>query len=180
MTAHIPSWLSYDYAAGRALTDGLDARAHALEQVWGIGRLRLLVSDELREKFDRQQAKLNAALSIGTIDAVRHEVRRMHTAWDTLDRVARENGQKPLVPEVWEVLTPDGELIAVTRTTPEATHYARANRAMTVYSLEEIGRLLAHYSEKLGLIKATWPGATVTAVRDPAMSSKLVDDELPF
>ena len=48
-----PSWL-----AGRAALDEADALAIELERKWGCGRLRLLVSPELRARFDAQRWKL--------------------------------------------------------------------------------------------------------------------------
>src|SRR5512134_2988170 len=43
----------------RAILDGLDEVALAMERTWGVGRLRLLVSDLLRAKFDAQKDKLD-------------------------------------------------------------------------------------------------------------------------
>jgi hypothetical protein len=175
-----PSWL-HDHHTGQAILDGVDARAHALEMAWGQGRLRLLVDDELRARFDRQCSLLNAAIRDGSLDALRHEARRMLAGWNALDAAALAAGHKHLSPDVWEVVTPDGEVVAITRTTTEAALQARQHRAMTVYSLEEVGRLLGHYSASLGLIKSTWPGAVVTAVRDPTLSSRLGGaDDIPF
>jgi hypothetical protein len=50
------------YIAGRANIDGADAVAIEMERKWGCDRLRLLVSTELREKFDRQRFLLNQAI----------------------------------------------------------------------------------------------------------------------
>ena len=42
-----------------------------MEDKWGNGRLRLLVSTELREKFDRQRYLLNMAVTNGALADVR-------------------------------------------------------------------------------------------------------------
>ena len=47
----------------RAIIDGLDQVAVEMERKWGVGRLRLLVSDLLRAKFDAQKDKLDAAIA---------------------------------------------------------------------------------------------------------------------
>ena len=47
----------------RATLDGLDRLADEMDRKWGIGRLRLLVSDLLRAKFDAQKDKLDAAIA---------------------------------------------------------------------------------------------------------------------
>ena len=46
----------------RAIIDGVDQLASEMEAWWGVGRLLLLVSDEYRERFDRQRRKFNAAI----------------------------------------------------------------------------------------------------------------------
>jgi hypothetical protein len=51
------------YIAGKAHLDGVDALAAEMERKWGCDRLRLLVSPDLREKFDRQRYFLNQAIS---------------------------------------------------------------------------------------------------------------------
>ena len=52
----------------QALVDGLDQVALAMERKWGVGRLRLLVSDFLRAKFDEQKDRLDAALATGSFE----------------------------------------------------------------------------------------------------------------
>ena len=47
----------------KAILDGLDETARQMERKWGVGRLRLLVDDALRAKFDAQKAKLDAAIA---------------------------------------------------------------------------------------------------------------------
>jgi hypothetical protein len=180
MTDNNPSWL-HDHLAGRAILDGLDHRAHELEMAWGIGRLRLLVPEDLRLRFDRQGERLNHAVRDGSLDELRHEAKRMLAGWNALDAAALAEGHKHLSPDVWEVISPDGEVIAITRTTPEAALHSRQNRAMAVYSLEEVGRLLGHYSATVGLLKTTWPGAMVTAADRSTLSAKLGKaDDIPF
>jgi hypothetical protein len=64
--SRIPSPISAPFAppdfAIRAILDGLDHVAAGMERKWGLGRLRLLVSDLLRAKFDAQKDKLDAAI----------------------------------------------------------------------------------------------------------------------
>ena len=50
-----------DYVV-RAIIDGVDQVALEMERKWGVGRLRLLVSDFLRDKFDAQRDKFYAAI----------------------------------------------------------------------------------------------------------------------
>src|ERR1700761_9713547 len=96
------------YIAGRAHIDGADETACEMEAKWGADRLRLLVSPELREKFDRQRYLLNQAIWHGDLEQVRRESGRMVSAWLALDRAATTAGQQPLSPQVWEVPLEDG------------------------------------------------------------------------
>ena len=61
------------YLAGRAYIDGADETASEMEAKWGADRLRLLVTPELREKFDRQRYLFNAAIWHGDLESVRRE-----------------------------------------------------------------------------------------------------------
>src|SRR6185369_3513311 len=85
-----------EYIVGRSFLDGVDAMAVAMEAKWGNGRLRLLVTPELREKFDRQRYLLNGAINHGDLAAVIREANRMITAWRTLDTAAEQAGANQL------------------------------------------------------------------------------------
>jgi hypothetical protein len=136
-----------------------------LEQYWGAGRLRLLVDVELREKFDRQRFKLQAAIQNGELQEVITEARRMTVAWWALDRAAKAAGAPPLSPLVWETTLADGTVAAIVRTPEEGRLMAGdGSRRMVVYTLEEIGRMLDNYREVVDT-KIAFPGATVTAIR---------------
>ncbi len=188
------------YIAGRAYLDGADETAAEMEAKWGCDRLRLLVSPELREKFDRQRYLLNQAIWHGDLEGVRREANRMVTAWTVLDRAATAAGKQPLDPQVWEVTlgeadagdggpTGDGKAI-VAAIVPDHDH-ARAvqadGRHVVVFTLEEIGRLLTEH-RMVARAKVVWPGATVTTVRrsvdDPLNAiddtSRPLDDEIGF
>ena len=52
----------------------------------GLGRLRLLVDDALRAKFDAQKAKLDAAIATDQEIYVRAQAAGMRRAWQVLDR----------------------------------------------------------------------------------------------
>lgn len=185
--ASMAPWLQTPdlYLAGRAATDGADKLAVDMETKWGIGRLRLLVSNEWREKFDRQRNLYAIAIDRGSVDDVKREAARMEAAWRKLDKEATAAGHHPLPPDVWEVMDGNGmQVIIIVKDLADATNVARANRACVVYSLEEVGRILAAYPE-IAAVKHAFPGATVTAARmkpDPvsALGSDNYEDDLPF
>lgn len=164
------------YIAGRAYLDGADETAAEMEAKWGCDRLRLLVPPELREKFDRQRYLLNQAIWHGELEAVRREAGRMVAAWLALDRVAVAAGKDLLAPAVWEVALADGSVAAIVPDDVQAhgvvgegcsfvgSEAHTAGRKVSVFTLEEIGRLLSNYPD-IAKAKLTFPGATITAVR---------------
>ncbi len=159
------------HISGRAYIDGADETATEMEAKWGCDRLRLLVGPELREKFDRQRYLFNQAVWHGELEDVRREAGRMVNAWQALDRAAVASGALPLSPLVWETPLEDGTVAAIVQDDSHAHAVVAEGRAVVVYTLEEIGRLLSNYPA-IAKAKTLWPGATVTAIR------RSVDDPL--
>lgn len=152
------------YIAGRAYLDGADETAAEMDAKWGCDRLRLLVSPELREKFDRQRYLLNQAVWHGDLEEVRREAGRMVNAWLALDRAAEAAGATKLEAVVWEVALADGSVAAIVSDDAIAAKVNADGRQVAVYTLEEIGRLLSNYPE-VAKAKLVFPGATVTEIR---------------
>jgi hypothetical protein len=152
------------YIAGHAYVDGADQTACEMEAKWGADRLRLLVSPDLREKFDRQRYLFNQAIWHGELKDVRRESGRMVNAWFALDRAAENAGASKLSREVWEVALADGSVAAIVPTDSHAALVNAEGRQIAVYTLEEIGRLLSAYPH-IAKTKKVFPGATVIAVR---------------
>jgi hypothetical protein len=176
------------HIAGRAYLDGADQTACEMEAKWGADRLRLLVSPELREKFDRQRYLLNQAVWHGELEDVRNHSGRMVRAWLALDAAATAAGKAPLSPLVWEVpLGSDLGLAAIVPSDEHAAAVRAEGRQVTVYTLEEIARFLVAYPE-VARAKAKFPGSEVVAVRksinDPldaiVDSDEPLDDVIPF
>ena len=145
--------------------------AMAMETKWGAGRLRLLVTPELREKFDRQRYLLNAAIRHGDLEAVRREAKRMLTAWLALDKAAAAAGKAAISPLVWDVALADGTVAAIVPSDNHARAVIAEGRAVAVYTLDEIARLLSAYPD-IAKVKLIFPGAEVTAI------SKSIGDPL--
>ena len=174
------------YLAGRAAIDEADALAVEMERKWGVGRLRLLVDTTLRERFDKQRALFNTAIWHGDLERVRDQSSRMCKGWRALDAAATAAGGHPLAPVVWEAATPDGEVVAVVRDNADAHAAIASGRALTVYTMAEVAKLLSAFPE-IARIKARFEGATVEAARHiadpldalPATRAGL-DDPLPI
>jgi hypothetical protein len=170
------------YIAGRAYLDGADETASEMEAKWGCDRLRLLVGPELREKFDRQRYLLNQAIWHGELEAVRRESNRMVAAWLALDRAAVSNGKAPISPLVWEVPLEDGSVAAIVRDYADAHAVVAEGRKVSVFTLEEIARLLSNYPD-IAKAKLVFPGAEITAIRHRSVDDPLKgihDTDLPL
>jgi hypothetical protein len=163
------------YIAGQAAIDGADAVATRMEDKWGAGMLRLLVSTELREKFDRQRYLYSNAMWNGDLEAVKRESERMTKAWMALDKSAEAAGWAELDLNVWEVALPDGSVAALVRDVADAKRVVAQGREVHVYTLEEVASIIGHWNE-INAVKARWPGAKVEAVRRPTEPLNLLPD----
>jgi hypothetical protein len=161
----------------RAIIDGLDQIALEMERKWGVGRLRLLVSDLLRTRFNAQKDKLDAAIATNREHYIRAQAEGMKRAWAALDRAASEARHPPFSPDVWECVLPSsGEVVAIVRTETEAHHVCRELR---VFTLEEIARLIEALGPTVLEAKRVFPGATVSGIRKPEIDWEKGDD-IPF
>jgi hypothetical protein len=179
-----------DYLSIRSDIAGHDEAAVAMERKWGRGRLPSLVSLELRGKFAKQRDRLSQAIWSGNVTETRLHAEAMVRGWHALDAAATEAGHATLSPDVWETVTPDGEICAIVKTTAEAAALTRDGRGMQVWTLDEIGRLLGRYADTAGLTKSIFPGAVVEGVRlkarpeveDDALDGieSALDADIPF
>lgn len=168
------------YIAGRAALDEADALEVDMELKWGRDRLRLLVSTELREKFDRQRYLMSQARWKGNLEDVRREASRMAKAWVALDKAAEAAGAQVLDPAIWEVCLEDGTVATIVREPHLANRILAEGRKINVYTLEEIANLISAFNDVL-LAKKEFPGAMVTrtktSVQDPLQSPLGVTQE---
>src|SRR5215472_1229283 len=112
----------------QAAIDGVSKLTLDMEAKWGVGRLELLVSDELRLRFRRQREKLISAVDQGKSEEIIRHAQAMGKGWDALDKAATDAGAAPLSPDVWEIALSDGRVIALVRSFPEAIWVSRSAR----------------------------------------------------
>src|SRR5690349_6756392 len=86
----------------RDMLDSADHIASTMGRKWGVGRLRLLVNEGLRVRFDAQLEKLDAAIAANSEPEIRVHAEAMKRAWAMLDRIASDAGHPHLAPEIWE------------------------------------------------------------------------------
>ena len=150
-------------AIGAAIV-GLDRDARDLERRWGVGRLIVLADDLLRERFIRQRRKLDQLIDgdAPAAEVIPH-VEATRRGWHALERAALAAGHAPNPPDVWEVRLSDGSVVAIARDNADASQVAADGRQLTVYTLDEIARLIERFPQ-IATAKRTFPGATVTAI----------------
>ena len=160
-----------------ASIESLDHLAAEMERLWGIGRLRLLVSDFLRMKFDAQAEKLSAAIEGGNSEFISIQAEGMKRAWSALDKAAREAGHRPLDPNVWEAVLPTaGIAVAIVRTEAEAHALAKDRVAFTA---AEIGQWLEKVPEAVDFVKRKHHGVLLSLNKPKAFDWKK-GDPIPF
>jgi hypothetical protein len=157
------------YIAGRAALDAADALEVELELKWGRDRLRLLVTTELREKFDRQRYLTSQARWTGGLEDVRREAGRMAKAWAALDKAATEAGAQVLDPAIWEVCLEDGTVATIVREPQLANRILAEGRKINVYTLEEISHMISAFPDVVKA-KQEFPGATVTRTKTQVLN----------
>lgn len=157
----------------RAVLDGVDAVATAMERKWGVGRLRLLVGDDLRARFDAQRARLDAAIASNRESYVRAQAEGMKRAWAALDLAATQAGASRA--EVWDCVLPStGEVVAIVRGDPASI----ATSGQRVFTLDEVARLIDGLPEAVGAVKQAFPGSEITEVRRKSPVNWQTGDEV--
>lgn len=176
-----------DHYKKRSLTEGLDHLAGEMERKWGVDLLPLLVSEQLRAAFYRQQDLLNDALGSGDLTLIDIQAGGMKRAWQALDQAAAQAGQTPLSADVWEVKLPkSGKIVAIVRTSAEAHLVAGLDRE--TWTLAEVAHLIDGLDGKVAEIKRVFPGAEITAIHKtetPEIRTKesfdwAKGDDIPF
>lgn len=177
----------------------VDRAVSQVERKWGIGRLRLLVSEATRARFDVAAAMWRKAvadcqaspvLAAPLLEHLKACAGMMGRAWAALEAEATQACAAPISPEWWEVQPdePERGVVCITRTLEEAhvLHaQARAEgRLVEVWALEEVARVIKAHNI-VAAIKAGFPGATVTPsgrIRTEGQEigmTPLVEDEIP-
>jgi hypothetical protein len=187
-----------DCAVLASYFDGLEAARVELEAKWGVGRAELLAGDELRARWRRQCESWRAAyaaawegqfLTRDALQLVQEKAAAMRRGYAALDAAASEAGHRPIQPWVWEVLLPQGEVAAIVQTNAEAGHVIAEGRYVVVYTLAEIGNVLAALPDALQMAKQVWPGARFQAPKGPPRTIpdtngagpwREAGDEIPF
>ena len=154
----------------------LDEMVHQMERRWGADRLVGLVSIETAAKYGRAKAKLDRAIDANDVEAVKKNAANMIKAWKVLSDEAVTRGHKGLDPEVWEVMTEDGQRYAFCRSNVEAWKTSKDMEGTRVFSIEEAARLIDVRFKLVGEVKDVFSDAKVVDARE----QEPLDDAIPF
>lgn len=169
-----------DAATLQAYAEGVHEARRETETKWGVGRVELLASDELRARWRRQCVTWRQALETAfeakfltrdQLQLVADKAGAMRRGYAALDAAAEEAGHRPIHPWVWEVMLPaapndvGGVTAAIVQTNAEASHVIAEGRYLVVYTLAEIGNVLAALPDALRLAKQVFPGSRFQAPR---------------
>jgi len=150
------------------------------ERRWGIERLPLLVSPELRDRFWQQIDKLNDAIHRDAPNDVEHHVAVTLRAYAALEKEAIAMGGVEIGDDVWTAEV-DGKVVAVVRDVHAVGGIKKEMPDALVYCVQEVAAILAKWSEQNKLVadvKDVFPGAVVSEIKQ-SMKDKL-DDDIPF
>ena len=158
------------YLAGKEALDAADCLGVEMDRKWGVGRLRLLVSGPMREKFDRQRYLMAQSRWEGTLEDVKRESARMITAYNALDAAATAAKAAPVDAKVWEIAVPSGILkgsvLAIVKNDEALPKVAAEGRNVIVVTLDEVARIIGYDHDTL-MVKQTFPGAQIEAAKAP-------------
>lgn len=182
-----------DAAMLQAYFEGVAEARVELERKWGAGRAELLAPDDLRARWAGQCARWAEAyaaawdapiLTQGLLADVQRLAGAMRRGYAALDASAEEAGHRPIAPWVWEVMLADGTVAALVQTNAEVGKVIADGRYLAVYTLAEVGNVLAALPESLRLAKQVFPGAKFRAppVTDTLGAGpwRVEGDEIPF
>jgi hypothetical protein len=113
---------------------------------WGSGRLRLLVGEDLRARFDRQRLAYNRAVWRGELAEVERHAAAMIRGYLALDQAAMAGGAEKLgLPQVWELILPDGSIGALVQSEAEAEVVLDSAAYQMVWTTHEVSEVLREF-----------------------------------
>ena len=157
----------------------LDRVATEMDERWGVDRLATLVSPDTASRFGSAKAKLDTAIKDNNdAAAVAKRASVMIRGWQAMDAEATAAGAVWSDPQAWVWVDDRDKPHAFVRDTAEAARYGKANPGVTVWTMAEVVRVAASFSEKqadwIANVKDKFPGAAVQRV------GPVPDDDIPF
>lgn len=156
-----------------------DAAARAMERKWGINRLEGLVNPDTAARYGSALGKMNAAMDAGDPAETATRAAVCIRGLTAMDAEANAAGHQPIVPDAWEIQI-DGKTCALLRDDAAWPAYSAARPGVRVYTMREVANALEAYGQTVAAVKDAFPGAQVTAVRQPSPLEIELQDSIPF
>ena len=153
---------------------GLDAMLMDMDRKWGNGRLVMICRDNARAGYRRGWMAWSQAALSGDVDAFVRISEGLVRTLRIMDAQATEDGHAALPGDVIEAQLDDGRVLAIYRTSAEASAAVKDGRDVVAVSAAEIARLWPQF-EVVGAIFDAWPGARVSSVVRPRSESFAAD-----
>ena len=147
---------------------------------WGIDRLPGLVDPTLAEKYGRAVAHLNDCMEREAPEDTAAAATNCMKGMVAMDAAATAAGHKPADPETWEIEHDGAVFVFVRDERMWPTVAARELPGTTIYALSEAVAALRRLGPTVDAIKTAFPGATVSAVRQPTPLEADLNDEIPW
>jgi len=157
----------------------LDRAAIAAETKWGIDRLQGLVAPATAEKYGSAMAKLNAAIAAGDPVETAARAAVCIRGLAAMDAEATAAGHAPVPPLVWQYEY-DGHRFGIIKDVRDWPPVAAACPGLTLYTLREVAIALAAGRNAVADVKAAFPGAQISAIRERTQLERDLEDDLPF
>jgi hypothetical protein len=149
-----------DYEIQRWLQK-LDTVAAEYESRWGVSRLHKLVPFDMAQKWNAQQAKLNAAIQSGNLYDMPELVEGTIRGYAALEAAAIKQGHKPHdAPLAWTVGLPSGKTLAIVRHEKDFALFKDASREfgdVVCWTLDQIANIIENQYTLVNVVKPFAP-----------------------
>jgi hypothetical protein len=172
-----PDEIKSDFALGP-----LDTATRAMDLKWGVDRLPELVSAEMNQKYAFSVGRLNEAYDASNPTDTAAWAAVCIRGLAAMDAEAAAAGCPQASSDVWQ-LQACGLTYGLIRDTAHWPAAKAAHPGLTILTMQEVAHLLQGYQDSLptvDAIKTAFPGATISAVRQPTALEVALDDEIPF
>ena len=143
---------------------------------WGVNVLPELVSVESAAKWGKALAGLNGAMDAHDPDKVKFWVEVCLRGLTAMDAEATAAGHQPADPMIWEYEF-EGVTYGIIEDGRQWPAAYRKRKGLLMFNMREVAIALdAHRNALVRQVKESFPGAEITAIRQPKNDS--LDDDL--
>ena len=144
-----------------------------MDERWGVGRLPMLVSPELRARFLKQQKNYHGALLSEITESIVVHAHGMLRAWHALDDEALKLGQMPLPTSAWQLVMPTGEIVVFIREERDLPLIPKQG-GMEIYTADTLADLVMNLEPVEKKKARQWPNGAISPIDWEE------GDEIPF